>query len=85
MAKNIVGYGPRPPDEGEFAAHPAGVKGRGTFSNVSGRFESEHRVLIDDGWGTLDEEPAALKTTVAIDATRKIGRASCRERVCQYV
>jgi DNA repair photolyase len=72
MAKNIVGHGSRPPEADEFAAHPAGVKGRGTLSNVSGRFESEHRVLIDDGWGTLDEEPPALKTTVGIDATRTI-------------
>jgi DNA repair photolyase len=72
MAKNIVGYGSRPPEEGEFASHPSGQKGRGTLSNVSGRFESEHRVLIDDGWGTLDEEAPALKTTVGIDATRTI-------------
>jgi len=72
MAKNIVGYGPRPPEEGEFAAHPAGVKGRGTLSNLSGRFEREHRVIADDGWGTLDGEPPALKTTVTIDATRTI-------------
>ncbi len=72
MAKNIVGFGPRPAGEGEFAAHPGGVNGRGTLSNGSGRFEREHRVLIDDGWGTLDEEPPALRTSVAIDATRTI-------------
>jgi DNA repair photolyase len=72
MAKNIVGFGPRPAQEGEFASHPAGVKGRGTFSNVSGRFEREHRVLIDDGWGTLDDDAPKLRTTVAIDATRTI-------------
>ncbi len=72
MAKNIVGHGARPPQEGEFAAHPSGVKGRGTLSNVSGRFESTHRVLTDDGWGALDDEPPALKTTVGIDATRTI-------------
>lgn len=72
MPKNIVGYGSRPAQVGEFAAHPAGVKGRGTLSNVSGRFEREHRVLIDDGWGTLDEDAPKLKTTVAIDATRTI-------------
>jgi DNA repair photolyase len=70
--KNVYGHGARPPTEEEFAAHPGGVKGRGTFSNVSGRFEREHRVLIDDGWGTLDDEPPVLKTTVAIDATRTI-------------
>ena len=72
MGKNIVGYGPRPPEEGEFAAHPSGVKGRGTLSNVSGRFEREHRVVTDDGWGTLDEGPPPLKTMVGIDATRTI-------------
>ena len=58
--------------EGEFAAHPAGVNGRGAVSNQSGRFESTHRVLIDDGWGALDEEPPVLKTSVGIDATRSI-------------
>ncbi len=72
MAKNIVGHGARPPSEGEFAAHPSGVKGRGTLSNVSGRFESQHRVIVDDGWGTLDEEAPKLKTSVSIDATRTI-------------
>ena len=72
MAKNVVGFGARPALEGEFAAHPAGVNGRGTSSNASGRYEREHRVLIDDGWGTLDEEPPQLKTTVAVDATRTI-------------
>ncbi|NOT39028.1 MAG: PA0069 family radical SAM protein [Alphaproteobacteria bacterium] len=72
MAKNIVGYGPRPAGEDEFAAHPSGVRGRGTFSNLSGRFESQHRVLMDDGWGTLEGDPPKLKTTVAIDATRSI-------------
>ncbi|MFM9865670.1 MAG: radical SAM protein, partial [Micropepsaceae bacterium] len=72
MAKNIVGYGPRPAQEDEFAAPPSGVKGRGTFSNISGRFESQHRVLTDDGWGTLEDDAPKLKTTVAIDATRTI-------------
>ncbi len=72
MAKNIVGYGPRQAGEDEFAAHPSGVKGRGTFSNISGRFESQHRVLMDDGWGTLADDAQKLKTTVAIDATRTI-------------
>ena len=72
MAKNIVGHGPRRAEDGEFAAHPAGAKGRGTFSNISGRFEREHRVLIDDGWGTLDDDAPKLKTNVAIDATRSI-------------
>ena len=72
MEKNIVGHGPRLAGDGEFAAHPAGAKGRGAISNGSGRFESEHRVLIDDGWGTLDDEAPALKTSIGIDATRSI-------------
>ena len=72
MAKNIVGYGPRPAGEDEFAAHPSGVKGRGTSSNISGRFESQHRVLMDDGWGALEDDAPKLKTSVTIDATRTI-------------
>jgi DNA repair photolyase len=72
MGKNIMGYGFRPAGVGEFAAHPAGVNGRGAVSNASGRFERTHRVLTDDGWGTLDAEPPVLKTSVAIDASRSI-------------
>lgn len=72
MAKNIIGHGKREVREGEFGAHPAGVNGRGAVSNQSGRYESRHRVLIDDGWGTLDDEPPVLKTSVGIDATRSI-------------
>src|SRR6202521_2750663 len=46
-------------------------RGRGAQSNDSGRFEAEARVAFDDGWRSLDELPP-FKTTVAIDATRKI-------------
>ncbi len=71
--KQVIGHGPRPAEEDEHLAHPSlNAKGRGSLTNASGRFESEHRVVIDDGWGSLDEEPAALKTTVGIDATRTI-------------
>jgi len=71
--KQIVGHGSRPALEDEHLAHPSlNAKGRGSLTNASGRFESEHRVVVDDGWGSLDEEPAALKTTVGIDATRTI-------------
>ena len=54
---------------------PVGVKprkGRGATTNHSGRFEAEKRVAFDDGWGTADEEPAPLSTTLSIDATRTI-------------
>jgi DNA repair photolyase len=47
-------------------------KGRGAASNDSGRFEAEKRVLFDDGWGSADEEPAPLTTTLTIDSTRTI-------------
>ena len=56
---------------------PAGVKprkGRGAASNASGRFESEQRVAIDDGWGSTDEEDAEprVATTLSVDVTKTI-------------
>ena len=47
-------------------------RGRGASSNSSGRFEKDARVVFDDGWGTLDEVPAPLATTVTLDASRAI-------------
>jgi DNA repair photolyase len=47
-------------------------KGRGAGSNDSGRFEAEQRSSFDDGWGSLDEEPAPLTTTLTVDTTRTI-------------
>jgi DNA repair photolyase len=71
--KNVVGYGPRPALEEEHLSHPSlNTKGRGSLSNGSSRYDSQHRVVMDDGWGSLDEEPPALTTTVGIDATRTI-------------
>jgi len=64
------------------AFHPAGEtvgshvgldrrRGRGAQSNASGRFEPRSRVALDDGWRNLEDlEP--FKTTVSIDATRRI-------------
>jgi DNA repair photolyase len=46
-------------------------RGRGAQSNASGRFEAQSRIALDDGWQNLEElEP--FKTSVAIDAARKI-------------
>ena len=42
-------------------------KGRGAASNASGRFEAEKRVEFDDGWGTADDEPTPLTTTLSVD------------------
>jgi DNA repair photolyase len=46
-------------------------RGRGTASNASGRYEPLARVAFDDGWQGLEQLPP-FKTTVTIDATRKI-------------
>jgi DNA repair photolyase len=55
---------------------PAGVerarrRGRGAASNASGRFEPQARVVLDDGWQSLEELPP-FKTTVGIDTARKV-------------
>ena len=55
-------------------------KGRGAVSNASGRFESERRIRIDDGWTPVGADGAAwqsddlpaLRTTVMADTTRRI-------------
>ena len=46
-------------------------RGRGAQSNASGRYEPIARVAFDDGWQALEELPP-FKTTVTVDATRKI-------------
>jgi DNA repair photolyase len=46
-------------------------RGRGTISNTSGRYEPLARVSFDDGWQGLEDLPV-FKTTVTVDATRKI-------------
>jgi DNA repair photolyase len=46
-------------------------RGRGSHSNASGRYEPLARVAFDDGWQSLDELPP-FKTSVTVDATRKI-------------
>src|SRR5712691_9066551 len=46
-------------------------RGRGTLSNVSGRYEAIARIAFDDGWQSLEELPP-FSTTVSVDATRKI-------------
>src|SRR5580698_8884579 len=46
-------------------------RGRGTASNISGRYEPIARVAFDDGWQGLEDLPP-FKTTVTADSTRKI-------------
>jgi DNA repair photolyase len=56
---------------GETSVDRERRRGRGTASNASGRFEPLARVAFDDGWQGLEQLPP-FKTTVTIDATRKI-------------
>jgi len=47
-------------------------KGRGASTNPAGRFEPRAFVPEDDGWGILEEAPAALPTVVMPEITRTI-------------
>jgi DNA repair photolyase len=50
---------------------PERRRGRGAATNRSGRFEKEERILLDDGWGSLDDLPP-IRTTVQEERARKI-------------
>jgi DNA repair photolyase len=60
----------KPPDT-SVAIEPDRRRGRGAQSNASGRYEPLARVAIDDGWQNLEDLPP-FKTTVSVDATRRI-------------
>ena len=47
-------------------------KGRGAASNRSGRYERHQREAFDDGWGTIDEAEAPLRTEVRPDTSRTV-------------
>ena len=47
-------------------------KGRGAASNPSGRYERQLREAFDDGWGTIDEAQAPLRTEVRPDVSRTV-------------
>ncbi len=47
-------------------------RGRGAASNRSGRYERLSREAFDDGWDTIDEAPASLRTEVRPDASRTV-------------
>jgi DNA repair photolyase len=49
------------------------VKGRGSVSNRSGRFEPRTRIRVDDGWHQeAEDDLAPLMTTLTVDSTRTI-------------
>ena len=47
-------------------------KGRGAASNPSGRYERHRHEAFDDGWGTIDEAQAPLRTEVRPDNSRTV-------------
>ena len=50
-------------------------KGRGAVANPSGRYETEKRHRIDDGWGdggAQDQDLAPLRTTVTPDKSKTV-------------
>ena len=47
-------------------------KGRGAASNPSGRYERHRRDAFDDGWDTIDEAQAPLRTEVRPDSSRTV-------------
>ncbi|HKE93786.1 MAG TPA: PA0069 family radical SAM protein [Povalibacter sp.] len=46
--------------------------GRGAVSNPEGRFENTRAEVVDDGWGSLEEELPPLQTFVQPDPARSI-------------
>ena len=50
---------------------PERRRGRGAGTNQSGRYEPLARVLVDDGWNSIDDLPP-LQTTVQEERARKI-------------
>jgi DNA repair photolyase len=46
-------------------------RGRGASSNASGRFETERRELVDDGWGGVEDLPP-FKTEVQVERAKTI-------------
>jgi DNA repair photolyase len=51
---------------------PGARTGRGAASNPPGRFESTHTDLVDDGWGSMDEELPPFQTVVHPHPSRTI-------------
>src|SRR6266568_2145208 len=59
------------PGDGEVAVEGERRRGRGAQSNATGRYEPLARIAFDDGWQSFEELPP-FKTSVTVDATRKI-------------
>ena len=47
-------------------------RGRGALSNPTGRFETESREAFEDGWGSLEDRPARIPTTLHLDTAKTV-------------
>ncbi len=47
-------------------------RGRGTSTNQKGRFERETQHDFDDGWGTIEDDPVKIRTTLQTETARTI-------------
>ncbi len=47
-------------------------KGRGAVSNRTGRYEAETHEPFDDGWGSMEDLPEPVPTTLTVDTARTI-------------
>ncbi len=52
--------------------HPEPLKGRGSASRPDQRFQELQREWLDDGWGSLEQLPEAVTTTLEVDRARSI-------------
>jgi len=52
--------------------HPTPLKGRGSASRPDQRFQELRREWLDDGWGSLEQLPVKVNTTLEVDASRSI-------------
>ncbi len=52
--------------------HPEPLKGRGSASRPDQRFQELQREWLDDGWGSLEQLPEKLNTTLEVDSARSV-------------
>lgn len=51
---------------------PQAMHGRGAVSNPDNRYEQWSREWVDDGWGSLEQLPESVPTTLVQDASRTV-------------
>ena len=63
---------PQPPAPMRVVSPPPPRKGRGATINPPSRFDAQVPASFDDGWDTVEVEPAPLQTTLTRDASRSV-------------